>query len=76
VPGLQPVTLTGDLVTLEPLHPDHHDGLVAAASDGRLRELRYTSVPIPETMRADVECELAEQAAGSRLPFVVRRNAG
>ena len=26
-------------------------------------------------MRADVERKLAEQAAGSRLPFVVRRNA-
>jgi RimJ/RimL family protein N-acetyltransferase len=75
VPGLQPVTLTGDLVTLEPLHPGHHDALVAAASDGRLWELWYTSVPTPETMRADVERKLAEQAAGSRLPFVVRRNA-
>ena len=75
MPGPRPVTLTGDLVTLEPLHPDHHDGLVAAASDGRLWELWYTSVPTPETMRADVERKLAEQAAGSRLPFVVRRNA-
>ncbi len=75
MPGLQPVTLTGDLVTLEPLHPGHHDALVAAASDGRLWELWYTSVPTPETMRADVERKLAEQAAGSRLPFVVRRNA-
>ena len=75
MPGLQPATLTGDLVTLEPLRPGHHDGLVAAASDGRLWELWYTSVPTPETMRADVERKLAEQAAGSRLPFVIRRNA-
>ena len=48
---LSPVTLTGDLVTLEPLRPEHHDDLVAAASDGRLWELWYTSVPSPETMR-------------------------
>ena len=43
---LSPVTLTGSLVTLEPLRPDHHDELVAAASDGRLWELWYTSVPV------------------------------
>ena len=33
---LNPVTLTGDLVELVPLSHDHHDGLVAAASDGEL----------------------------------------
>ena len=71
---LEPVTLAGDLVTLEPLHADHHDELVAAASDGRLWELWYTSVPSPETMRADIAEKLAEQAQGTRLPFTVRRN--
>jgi N-acetyltransferase len=70
---LSPVTLTGERVTLEPLHPDHHDDLVAAASDGRLWELWYTSVPSPETMRADLADKLARQAAGVVLPFTVRR---
>jgi RimJ/RimL family protein N-acetyltransferase len=70
---LSPVSLTGDLVTLEPLQPDHHDGLVAAASDGRLWELWYTSVPSPETMRADIAEKLARQAAGEMQPFTVRR---
>jgi RimJ/RimL family protein N-acetyltransferase len=68
-----PVTLTGDVVTLEPLQPDHHDDLVAAASDGRLWELWYTSVPSPESMRADIAEKLARQAAGETLPFTVRR---
>jgi RimJ/RimL family protein N-acetyltransferase len=67
---LSPVTLSGELVTLEPLHPDHHDDLVAAASDGRLWELWYTYVPSPETMRADIERKLADPTT---LPFVVRR---
>jgi RimJ/RimL family protein N-acetyltransferase len=67
---LSPVTLTGELVTLEPLRPDHHDDLVAAASDGRLWELWYTSVPSPETMRADIARKLAEPTT---LPFTVRR---
>ncbi|HEX2075476.1 MAG TPA: GNAT family protein [Geodermatophilus sp.] len=67
------MTLTGDLVTLEPLHPDHHDELVAAASDGRLWELWYTSVPTPEGMRTAIEERLAASAAGTLLPFTVRR---
>ncbi len=73
---LEPVTLTGDLVTLEPLHPDHADALVAAATDGRLWEHWYTSVPAPEEMRAEIDRRLAEQAAGTMLPFTVRRAGG
>lgn len=75
MPGLQPVTLTGELVTLEPLQRGHADALATAASDGRLWELWYTSVPTPEGMAADVEARLVRQAAGEMLPFVVRRNA-
>jgi N-acetyltransferase len=74
MPFLEPVTLTGDLVTLEPLHADHHDALVEAASDGRLWELWYTSVPSPETMRADIAAKLTEWTEGTRLPFTARRN--
>ena len=33
---LRPITLTGKYVVLEPLSPDHHDGLVEAARDGEL----------------------------------------
>ncbi len=73
---LEPVSLAGDLVTLEPLSPDHHDELVAAASDGRLWELWYTSVPPPDGISAAVDALLAEQAAGTRLPFAVRRTGG
>jgi RimJ/RimL family protein N-acetyltransferase len=71
---LEPVTLAGQRVTLEPLRPDHHDELVEAAGDGRLWELWYTSVPSAATMRADIAEKLAEQAGGTRLPFTVRRN--
>ncbi len=69
----EPVTLTGQLVVLEPLRPGHHDELVEAASDGRLWELWYTSVPSPEAMRADIGEKLGRQAAGEMLPFTVRR---
>ena len=69
------VTLTGQVVTLEPLRRDHHDDLVAAASDGRLWELWYTGVPTPEGMAADVAAKIAARDAGTMLPFVVRRTA-
>jgi RimJ/RimL family protein N-acetyltransferase len=69
----EPVELTGNLVRLEPLRADHADQLAAAAGDGRLWELWYTSVPEPEAMAADVERRLAEREAGTLLPFTVRR---
>ena len=43
----KPVTLERDGIRLEPLSPEHYDGLVAAASDGKLWELWFTSVPEP-----------------------------
>jgi RimJ/RimL family protein N-acetyltransferase len=69
----RPVTLTGDLVTLSPLAASDTDELVAAASDGRLWELWYTSVPGPDAMAADVARRLAEADAGMLVPFTVRR---
>ena len=74
--SVDPVVLTGDLVALEPLDPGHHDELVAAASDGRLWEDWCTSVPSPTAMEGAIETLLAEQAAGTRLPFTVRRAGG
>jgi RimJ/RimL family protein N-acetyltransferase len=72
---LEPVTLTGDVVTLTPLCREDAGALATAASDGRLWELWYTGVPTPDGMAADVEARLAEQDAGRMLPFVVRRTS-
>ena len=74
--SLDPVVLAGGVAVVEPLDPAHHDELVAAASDGRLWELWYTSVPSTATMGGAIETLLAEQAAGIRLPFTVRRRGG
>jgi RimJ/RimL family protein N-acetyltransferase len=74
MPFLNPVTLSGDLVTLEPLSVQHHDGLVAAAEDGRLWELWYTSVPRPEGMAAEIDRRLMLLERQAMLPFTVRRN--
>ncbi|MFI2566756.1 GNAT family N-acetyltransferase [Paenarthrobacter sp. NPDC018779] len=73
--AIEPITLTGQFVTLEPLRTDHHDGLVDAARDGELWKLWYTSVPTPEGMAGEIERRLALQEAGSMLPFATRLNS-
>lgn len=67
-----PVSLQEADLLLEPLHLAHEAGLRAAAADGALWQLSYTSVPEPEQTRAYIEQALAMQAAGHRLPFAVR----
>ncbi|MGO4583534.1 GNAT family N-acetyltransferase [Arthrobacter sp. 2RAF6] len=72
---IAPVTLDGRFVTLEPLSPEHHDGLVDAAKDGELWKLWYTSVPTPEAMAAEIDRRLGLQEQGSMLPFATRLKA-
>lgn len=69
---LQPVTLTGDLVRLEPLSLEHEDGLKAAVMDGDLWRLWYTNIPAPEGMREEIERRLGLQESGSMIPFTTR----
>jgi N-acetyltransferase len=70
-----PVALEGFGLRLEPLTPDHQAGLAAAASDGRLWELWYTSVPEPERVGAYIATALDGQRAGHMLPWAVRHVA-
>ena len=72
---LRPVVLEGHGVRLEPLAREHHDGLAAAAADGRLWELWFTSVPEPERTQAYIADALAGQVAGHMLPWAVRELA-
>jgi RimJ/RimL family protein N-acetyltransferase len=69
---LEPRPLEGYGIRLEPLSPQHRDGLRAAASDGRLWELWYTSVPEPEGVADYIAAALAGQAEGHMLPWAVR----
>jgi RimJ/RimL family protein N-acetyltransferase len=69
--AVTPVTLAAGPVRLVPLTLAHEAGLQAAAADGELWHLRFTSVPAPDETRAYIDDALAGQAAGHRLPFAV-----
>jgi RimJ/RimL family protein N-acetyltransferase len=69
---VQPVTLERDGIRLEPLTTQHESALVSAASDGRLWELWFTTVPFPEVMPAYIATALAGQRDGHMLPWAVR----
>ncbi len=69
---VQPTTLEGYGMRLEPMTTDHADALREAASDGRLWELWFTSVPEPDKVGAYIANALDGQAKGHMLPWVVR----
>ncbi len=72
---VEPVTLEGRGVRLEPLALAHEAGLAAAAADGELWQLRITSVPEPENTRAYIETALQGRADGHRFAFAVVEEA-
>lgn len=68
----EPVTLEGHGVRLEPLAPEHAEALAAAAGDGALWELWFTSVPRPEEVAAWITTARQGHEAGHMLPWAVR----
>jgi len=72
---LEPITLDGFGVRLEPLTAAHEPALRAAAADGKLWELRYTAVPEPDLTAQYIADALAGQHAGHMLPWAVREVA-
>jgi RimJ/RimL family protein N-acetyltransferase len=68
---LQPVTLTGRFVRLEPLALSHLDDLCAVGLDAELWRWIPSSVGTREEMRGYIETALREQNAGGSLPFAV-----
>jgi len=67
-----PATLEGNGVRLEPLSESHEKDLAAAAADGKLWELFFTSVPAPGEERGYIDTALKGQKDGHMLPWVVR----
>lgn len=70
--SLSPVTLARGAVRLEPLAPEHLDGIAAASADGELWKTWFTKVPHPDAVREWFEDAMAQQAAGTQLAWAVR----
>ena len=68
----KPVILERFGIRLEPLSHAHHDGIDAAAADGKLWELWFTTVPSPGETREFIAAALRSQEAGHMLPWAVR----
>ncbi|KTG20430.1 GCN5 family acetyltransferase [Pseudoalteromonas sp. XI10] len=68
---LSPITLEGQFVKLVPLTLEHRDALVNAASDGKLWELWFTSVPNEERVDDYLNMAFEQQSLGRAIPFAV-----
>ena len=66
---LQPLTLQGRRVRLEPLSLAHHDALCAAGLHPALWQWTTSVVRDPDDMRDYIQTALREQAEGTALPF-------
>lgn len=66
---IDPITLEGRRVRLEPLSLTHHAALCAAGLDFDLWRWSPRNVRTPEDMRAYIEQALADQSLGMSLPF-------
>lgn len=69
---IEPITLRGRHATLEPLGAEHLDGIRAAADDGELWRLWYTSVPSPAKADDWLAIALSMRDAQGAMPFAVR----
>jgi len=69
---IEPITLIGSKVVLEPLALEHEDELITAVKDGELWKLWYTPIPTPEKMKDYIEEALRMRENAGALPFVVR----
>src|SRR5688572_14406422 len=68
----RPIQLEGYGMRLEPLTLEHAPDLARAATDGRLWELGFTSVPAPGDETSYVKTALDGMRDGHMLPWAVR----
>lgn len=73
--NVEPVTLEGKHVRLEPLSLDHHEALSEAGMHEDLWRLNPTPVRTSEEMRAYIEEALQAQERGTMLPFATIEKA-
>ncbi len=69
---VEPITLTGEHASIEPLGREHEQALSRAAADGELWRLWYTTVAPPEKMAEYIATALDMRERLGAMPFVVR----
>ena len=69
---VEPITLTGEHASIEPLGREHEEALQRAAADGELWRLWYTSVAAPGKMGEYIATALDMRERLGAMPFVVR----
>jgi RimJ/RimL family protein N-acetyltransferase len=70
---IEPLVLEGRHARLVPLSEAHQQALAAAASDGELWNLWFTSVPKPEGTASYIAAALDMRERLDAMPFVVER---
>lgn len=68
---IEPSTLEGRAVRLEPLSFEHHDALCQVGLDGDLWRWAPVAVHTPEEMRGYIAAALRSQEEGTALPFAI-----
>jgi RimJ/RimL family protein N-acetyltransferase len=66
---VEPVTLSGQYIRLEPLTAQHFDALWAIGQDAELWKWTTAQINTPDKMRAYIRAALDAQAIGAALPF-------
>jgi len=72
---IEPFTLEGRRVQLEPLALAHHSALCEVGLDEELWRWTTTLIRTPDEMRAYIETALEEQSKGLSLPFAIIEKA-
>jgi len=72
---IEPVTLTGSTVILEPLSLEHADEIREAVKDGELWKLWFTNIPSPEKVEDYIQTALNLRENAGWMPFAVREKA-
>ncbi|MER9332492.1 hypothetical protein NKJ06_00465 [Mesorhizobium sp. M0293] len=72
--SIQPA-LVGVIVELVPLQQDHSSGLLSAAADGALWNLKTTVIPGPDTIDGYVANALAGRQAGTVMPYAIMQSS-
>ncbi len=73
--NVEPLTLEGQYVRLEPLGLEHQAGLCEVGLDEDLWRWTTTLIETPEEMSGYIQTALDEQAAGLSLPFATIEKA-